>query len=215
MGWITSSRWHWRQTTGELVSGAAFYPTVTPAGRLCVQTIMSSPESGASAARTMYYLSIACARRFIYIANPYFIPDQTAIQTLVDARTRGVDVKIMVSGIRNDNWLARMNSVRLLGSLLDHDIGIFEYNRTMLHYKTMVVDGMWATIGTTNFDNRSFVHNEENNVCVHDAALVQELQRTFLKDLGVCERVDRTAWRRRGGWFRCQELVAAVFEEQA
>jgi cardiolipin synthase len=206
---------HWLETTGELVSGEAFYPSVAPTGPLRVQTIMSSPETGASSVRIMYYLSMACARRFIYIANPYFIPDQTAIQTLVDARKRGVDVKVMVSGIRNDNWLARMNSVRLMGPLLDHGIEIFEYNRTMLHQKTMVVDGLWTTIGTTNFDNRSFAHNDESNVCVHDASLAQELQRTFMEDLAVCERVDRSAWRRRGGWSRCQELVAALFEEQA
>jgi cardiolipin synthase len=206
---------HWLETTGELVSGEAFYPSVAPTGPLRVQTIMSSPETGASSVRIMYYLSMACARRFIYIANPYFIPDQTAIQTLVDARKRGVDVKVMVSGIRNDNWLARMNSVRLMGPLLDHGIEIFEYNRTMLHQKTMVVDGLWTTIGTTNFDNRSFAHNDESNVCVHDVSLAQELQRTFLEDLAVCERVDRAAWRRRGGWSRCQELVAALFEEQA
>jgi cardiolipin synthase A/B len=206
---------HWLETTGELVSGEAFYPIVAPAGPLRVQTIMSSPETGASSVRIMYYLSIACARRSIYIANPYFIPDQVAIQTLVDARKRGVDVKIMVSGIRNDNWLARMNSVRLMGPLLDHDIEMFEYNRTMLHHKTMVVDGIWATVGTTNFDNRSFAHNDESNVCIHAASLAQELQKTLLKDLSMCERVDRTAWRRRGGWSRCQEFVAALFEEQA
>jgi cardiolipin synthase len=206
---------HWLETTGELVSGEAFYPTVAPAGPLRVQTIMSSPETGASSVRVMYYLSIACARRFISIANPYFIPDQTAIQALVDARKRGVDVKVIVSGIRNDNWLARMNSVRLMGPLLKHGIEIFEYNRTMLHQKTMVVDGLWSTIGTTNFDNRSFAHNDESNVCVHDASLAQQLQNTFLEDLSVCEQVDRAAWRRRGGWARCQEFVAALFEEQA
>jgi len=85
----------------------------------------------------------------------------------------------------------------------------------MLHHKTMVVDGIWATVGTTNFDNRSFAHNDESNVCVHAASLAQELQKTLLEDLSVCERVDRAAWRRRGGWSRCQELVAAVFEDQA
>ena len=80
----------------------------------------------------------------------------------------------MVSGIRNDNWLARHNSVRLYGRLLEAGIEILEYNRTMLHHKTMVVDGVWATIGTTNFDNRSFAHNEESNVCFFDRELAAE-----------------------------------------
>jgi cardiolipin synthase len=178
---------NWLQSTGELISGTTFYPPVPADGPLSVQTIMSSPEVGASSVRIMYYLSIACARRSIYIANPYFVPDETAIDALVDARKRGVDVRVMVSGIRNDNWLARMNSVRLFGPLLAHDIEIVEYNRTMLHHKTMVVDGLWATIGTTNFDNRSFAHNEENNVCVHDRAVAEQLHRTFLQDLEGCD----------------------------
>ena len=106
-----------------------------------------------------------------------------------------------------------MNSVRLMGPLLAHHIEIFEYNRTMLHHKTMVVDGIWATIGTTNFDNRSFAHNDENNVCVHDLSLAEQLQKTNaeLEE----ERVDHAAWRRRGGWSRCQEFVAALLEDQA
>ena len=102
---------------------------------------MSSPEIGASTVRTMYYLSIICARRSIYIANPYFVPDAAAIDALVEAKRRGVDVRVMVSGIHNDNWLARQNSVRLFGPLLEAGIEIHEYNRTMLHHKTMVVDG--------------------------------------------------------------------------
>ena len=96
-----------------------------------------------------------------------------AIDALIEARRRGVDVKVMVSGIHNDNWLARQNSVRLFGRLLAAGIEILEYNRTMLHHKTMVVDEVWATIGTTNFDNRSFAHNEENNVCVYDRKLAR------------------------------------------
>ena len=89
----------------------------------------------------MYYLSIACARESIYIANPYFVPDPVAIEMLIEAKQRGVDVRIMVSGIRNDNWIARHNSVRLFGRLLAANVEIQEFNRTMLHQKTMVVDG--------------------------------------------------------------------------
>jgi len=176
---------------------------------------MSSPETGGSNVRTMYYLSIVCARRSIDIANPYFVPDPVAIETLIEAKRRGVDVRIMVSGIRNDNWLARHNSVRLFGRLLDAGVEILEYNRTMLHHKTMVVDGLWVTIGTTNFDNRSFAHNEETNVCFLDRNLAAQLHRVFLGDIGACARVRRDAWARRGLWARAQELVASFLQEQA
>jgi cardiolipin synthase len=206
---------NWQQTTGELVSGSDYYPAIDAAGPLAVQTLLSSPETGASSVRTMYYLSIVCARKSILIANPYFVPDPVAIDTLIDAKRRGVDVRIMVSGIRNDAWVARHNSVRLFGKLLDAGIEIQEYNHTMLHQKTMVVDGRWVTIGTTNFDNRSFAHNEESNVCVFDRRIAEHLQEIFEADVRGCDRVTPERWRRRGAWARAQELLAAFLQEQA
>jgi cardiolipin synthase len=125
-----------------------------------------------------------------------------------------VDVKIMVSGIRNDNWLARQNSVRLFARLLAAGVEIYEYNRTMLHHKTIVVDQRWGMIGTTNFDSRSFAHNEENNVCFFEPALVDELHSAFMDDLKGCVRVDYEAWKRRGIRARTQEFVAAFLQEQ-
>jgi cardiolipin synthase A/B len=205
---------NWLQTTDELVSGPLYFPTPVAAGPLNVQTIMSSPEAGASSVRILYYLSIICARRSIYIANPYFIPDQSAIDILIEAKRRGVDVRIMVSGTNNDNWLARHNSVRLFRRPLEAGIEILEYNRTMLHHKTMVVDNVWATVGTTNFDNRSFAHNEETNVCVYDREVARVLRQVFMADLEACARVELRTWRRRGLWAKTQEVVASVLQEQ-
>lgn len=205
---------NWLERTGELVSGSLYYPPVAPAGPHVALTIISSPVTGASNVRIMYYLSIICARRTLFIANPYFVPDAAAIETLIEAKERGVDVKVMVAGSNNDNWLARQNSIRLYGRLLRAGIEIYEYNRTMLHHKTMVVDGVWATIGTTNFDNRSFAHNEESNVCFYDAALVQKLEQTFRDDLHACARVDVGAWKNRGVLARLQEFLAAFLQEQ-
>jgi cardiolipin synthase len=205
---------NWLETTGELVSGDRFYPAPASAGAVAAQTILSSPELGSSSVRTLYFLSIVSARRSIAIANPYFVPDQAAIDTLVEAKKRGVDVKVMVSGIWNDNWLARQNSIRLFGRLLRAGIEIYEYNHTMLHQKSMVVDGVWGTVGTTNFDNRSFAHNEENNVCFFDPSLVAALQAAFDADLAHCDRVTLEAWEARGWWAWSQELVAAFLQEQ-
>ena len=108
----------------------------------------------------------------------------------------------------------RHNSVRLFGSLLEAGVAIHEYNRTMLHQKTMVVDDAWATIGTANFDNRSFAFNEESNVSIHDRACVARLVRIFADDLAVSDRVTLDGWKRRGVATRAQELVAALFEDQ-
>jgi cardiolipin synthase len=205
---------NWLQTTHELISGPLYFPAPVPAGPLNVQTIMSSPEAGASSVRILYYLSIICARRSIFIANPYFIPDQSAIDILIEAKERGVDVRIMVSGINNDNWLARHNSVRLFRRLLEAGIEIHEYNRTMLHHKTIVVDNIWATVGTTNFDNRSFAHNEETNVCVYDREVARVLRQVFMADLEACARVELRTWRRRGLWAKTQEVIASILQEQ-
>ena len=205
---------NWQQTTGELLSGDAYYPILGSRGPLSVQTLLSSPETGASNVRTMYYLSIVCARQSIYIANPYFVPDPVAIETLIEAKQRGVDVRIMVSGIRNDNWLARQNSIRLFGPLLEAGVEIREYNRTMLHQKTMVVDGVWSTVGTTNFDSRSFAHNEENNVCVCDAQLAKQLDRIFNEDIKGCDVMTLAKWRRRPFLQKFLQNTVSLLQEQ-
>jgi cardiolipin synthase A/B len=205
---------NWLETTGELISGIEYYPPAAPAGSLAMQTILSSPEMGSSTVRSMYYLSIVCARRSIYIANPYFIPDEEAVKILVDARRRGVDVKIMVSGIHNDNRLARWNSVRLYGTLLEAGVEIYEFNRTMLHHKIMIIDGVWTTVGTTNFDNRSFALNEESNVCIYNKQFAEQLQNVFIADLAGCDRVDLQAWKERGVSNKFKEFVASFLRKQ-
>jgi cardiolipin synthase len=205
---------NWLETTGEMISGGDYYPPHETAGPLSVQSILSSPETGSSTVRIMYYLSIACARKNIYIANPYFIPNDQAIDILVASKQRGVDVKIMISGVHNDNMFARYNSTRLYGRLLEAGVEIYEYNRTMLHHKIMVCDGLWSTAGTTNFDDRSFAHNEENNVCVYDRNFAAEWEGIFLNDLKACEPVTLRKWRERGLVVKATELFVALFKSQ-
>jgi cardiolipin synthase len=205
---------NWQKSTGELLSGPTFYPEIVPAGTLSAQMLLSSPETGGSSVRTLYYLSIVCARHSIFITNPYFVPDPVAIDTLVEAKERGVDVRIIVAGSHNDNALARYNTIRLYGRLLRAGIRILEYDKTMLHQKVMVVDGCWVTIGTTNFDYRSFAHNEESNVSFVDTSLATELVASFNDDALGCREVTLEAWRGRGFWSRLTEIGASLFEEQ-
>lgn len=205
---------NWLECTRELVTGPDFYPALEPAGKLALQTVMSSPETGASAARVMYCLAISAARQSIEIANPYFVPDHLAIDLFRDAVKRGVRVRIMVAGSHNDTVLARLNSIRLYGALLEAGVELLEYNRTMLHHKTMVVDGLWATVGTTNFDSRSFTHNEENNVCVCDATVARELIEMFDQDAAVCDRVDLETWRSRPLLDKGLQALASFVQDQ-
>jgi cardiolipin synthase len=205
---------NWQRTTGELVSGAAYYPPVPDSGPYAVQVILSSPETGGSNVQTLYYLSIAGAHHSIVIANPYFVPDEVGLALLVDAARRGVAVRVMVSGIRNDNWLARVNGIALYGALLEAGVAMYEYDRSMLHHKVMVVDGAWLTIGTTNFDSRSFAHNEECNLSVFDAGIAGAFEAQYAADLDACRQVTLDDWRRRGWRQRTGELVARFFADQ-
>lgn len=205
---------NWLETTGELISGDAFFPQHKADGELEVQSILSSPDTGSSTVRIMYYLSIVCARKSIFIANPYFIPDVQATRILIDAKRRGVDVKIMVAGIHNDTYLARYNTTRLYGPLLEAGVEIYEYNRTMLHQKFMVCDGVWATVGTTNFDSRSFALNDENNVCVYGRDFAAKWEAIFRDDLPACQRVTLEGWRNRGLRTRLGEALFFLLRSQ-
>ena len=205
---------NWLECTGELVTGPDFYPVLTPVGPLSLQTIMSSPETGASSVRVMYFLAISAAQRTIDIANPYFVPDHVSIDLFRDAVKRGVRVRVMVAGSSNDTMVTRLNSLRLYGALLKAGVEVLEYNRTMMHHKIMIVDNLWSTIGTTNFDNRSFSHNEENNVCLCDEAFARELTDTFERDLAVCERITLDRWRRRPLPLKTAEVLASFVQDQ-
>jgi cardiolipin synthase A/B len=205
---------NWMASTGEIVAGPRFFPYVAPVGDVEVQTIQSSPILGAGAVGTMYLVALQSAKQFIYIANPYFIPDSRVIEMLAEACKRGVIIKLMVAGAHNDTWWARQNSVRRYGQLLEAGLEIYEYQPTMLHQKTMVVDGVWATVGTANFDNRSFALNEETNTCFHDPELVDQLCATFLADLTQCRQMNIDEWRRRGFWQQASEQWAALVEDQ-
>ncbi len=205
---------NWLECTGELVTGPDFYPTLKPAGKVSLQTVMSSPETGTSTVRVMYCLAISAARHSIEIANPYFVPDHLAIDLFRDAVKRGVRVRIMVAGAPNDNKIARLNSIRLYGALLEVGVELLEYNRTMMHHKTMVVDGLWATVGTTNFDNRSFAHNEESNVCLCDEDFSRELNEMFADDVKACEPVNLKAWRSRPLLDKALQGLASFVQDQ-
>jgi cardiolipin synthase len=205
---------NWIECTSELLAGPDYYPPLQAAGDMSIQTIMSSPETGASTVRVMYCLAISSARHSIEIANPYFVPDHLAIDLFRDAVKRGVRVRVMVAGTRNDTIMARLNSLRLYGALLEAGVELLEYNRTMMHHKTMVVDGLWATVGTTNFDSRSFTHNEESNICTCDVRFARQLTEMFEADAAVCEPVSLESWRRRPLHEKLLEGLASIAQDQ-
>ena len=118
------------------------------------------------------------------------MPDHVSIDLFRDAVKRGVRVRVMVAGVSNDTLITRLNSVRLYGALLDAGVELYEYNRTMMHHKIMMIDGLWSTVGTANFDNRSFSHNEESNVSVLNEGVARELTESFERDIAVSRTRD-------------------------
>ena len=205
---------NWLQCTGEILTGEDYFPLPRNAGTIDVQTIVSSPLEGMGASGTMHLIAVQCARRHLCIANPYFIPDPRLIEMLGQAVRRGVAVKLMVAGRHNDTWWARQNSVRLYGRLLEAGVEIFEFLPTMLHQKTVLVDDAWGSVGTANFDNRSFALNDETSVCFRDRGLVSQLHEIFLADLERCKKITLARWKKRGLWQRAGEQFASLMEDQ-
>jgi cardiolipin synthase len=162
---------------------------------------------------TMFLLAMASAKHSIHITNPYFVPDEKMIKTLIAAARRGVRVTLIVPGAIDHN-LVRQASRAEFGRLLKNGIEIYEYRPALLHAKTMVIDGVWSTVGSTNLDSRSFALNEELNVVVYDAGVARRLEVIFDEDRSNSRRVTYEAWSRRGLPSRILEILAIPLREQ-
>lgn len=205
---------NWVKSRGELLTGLDYFPKVEPRGECLTQVLKSSPSEGSSAVKLMYVVSIVSARKSVYISSAYFVPDADTVRALEGAVRRGVDVRVIVPGEHTDVPIVRHAGRLAYSHLLRRGIRIFEYLPTMMHAKTMVVDGIWTTIGSTNFDNRSFRLNDEVNVNVYDAAVAAQMEQMFFEDLARCEEITRRRWIRRPWLDKVKERVAGWFKPQ-
>ena len=189
---------NWRDATGLLLSGNAYFPAIEPRGPLAAQTIKSSPASGAADAYLLFFLAIEGARSSILLTNPYFVPDGTMSEAIVRAAHRGVDVRIITAANADTNLdrLVRQASHAHFGRVLRAGAKVYEYGPAFLHAKTMVVDGEWVSIGSANLDNRSFALNNELNVTFLDRGLAARLTEAFEKDLKFTKPVTYDDWMR-------------------
>jgi cardiolipin synthase A/B len=205
---------HWLATRGVLLDGPAYFPALEPAGDMPAQMVRSAVDDGTESVRLMYLASIASARRSILLANSYFVPDELAIRALIDARTRGVDVEIIVPGSHSDSGVTRAASRRLWGRLLEAGIPIYEFSPTMFHCKVMVVDEQWVSVGSTNFDNRSFHLNAEANLNVLSTALAREERLAFERDRARSHRISLADWQQRKWSDRAGDWLAGLIGSQ-
>jgi cardiolipin synthase A/B len=205
---------NWVKSRGELLTGLDYFPSVEPRGHHLTQVIKSSPSEGSSTVKLLYIVSIVSATKSIYISNAYFVPDRDTIRALEGAVRRGVDVRVIVPGEYVDVPIVRQASRMHYDLLLRRGIRIFEYLPTMMHAKTMVVDSVWSTIGSSNFDDRSFRLNDEVNVNVYDEGIAQQMESMFFHDLARSEEITLRKWFRRPRWARIKEALADVLKPQ-
>jgi len=180
---------NWNEATGELPIDEKYFPELTPAGETSICGIQSNPVFGASAAQRSMAVLIAGASKRLWIANAYFVPPKPFVQTLRDAKARGVDVKILLPGRYHDQPAVRRASRRTWGPLLDAGVELYEYGPTMIHCKIVIVDSTVTSIGSINFDPRSFALNAEYGIVALDRALAKQMEDAFVEDLSFSRRV--------------------------
>ncbi len=188
---------NWMKTRSLVLHGEAYFPKLESAGTTVAQVFKSSAQEGSESVRLMYLLSIAAAQQRIRLANAYFVPDDLAVQMLIGAAKRGVKVEIIVPNEHTDSELVRKASRARWGPLLEAGIEIYEYQPTMMHCKVMVVDDLWTSVGSTNFDNRSFRLNDEANLNVLNAEFAQRNAAQFETDKKKSRRINLEQWRQR------------------
>ena len=205
---------NWVQVTGNVLHGPDYFPQLDPVGPHGVEIFTSAPGGGAESMQLMYLLSIAAARQSIQLSAAYFVPDNVAINMLVDALRRGVKVQIIVPGPHIDTEVVRRASRASWGKLLRAGAEIYEYQPTMFHCKVMVVDDIWTSVGSTNFDTRSFSVNDEANMNVYDVAFAKRQREIFEQDLSRSRRVSLKEWEQRPLLEKALERTADLFSSQ-
>jgi cardiolipin synthase len=150
----------------------------------------------------------------IDISTPYFLPDRAMRRALLRAAQRGVRVRVIVPGSATDQRLVRLASRRMYRELLAGGVRIYEYRPTMTHVKSLMVDGVWALIGTTNVDNRSFEHNDEVNLAFRERAVTGRLRRDFEADVAASDEITLDAWHARSPFEKLVGPVCWIFERQ-
>ena len=204
------------EASGKILDGGDYFPPATPdPGKTPALVVTSTPSSGGSTrARVLFQTLIAGARKSIYITTPYFLPDRSMMDELVQAEQRGVRVNVIVPGKHDDHALTRSSGRSAYGKLLKAGANVYEYEPSMIHAKIAIFDGAWSVVGSTNLDNRSFGINDEINVAVLDPQTASTLTRDFEQDAGESKKVTLQEWKTRPLSERLMEMVGWIFERE-
>jgi cardiolipin synthase A/B len=206
---------NWIEETGEILAGDKYFPKATAAGPTTTHLAYTSPSGSVSSVQTLYYLAIKAAKHEIIIQNPYLLPERDAIEAMEEAVQRGVRVWVMVpSATATDSPIVQHASHHHFGSLLKRGVRIWEYHRTLLHQKIVIVDGTWSAVGSTNFDARSFEVNDEITIGIVDPGIAAQLRAAFDEDLKLSRERKFQEWQNRSWWHKLKDGLAYVAHEQ-
>jgi len=206
---------NWIKATGRVLHGADYFPNLSnTAGDMEAQMFGSSPVGGSESMHLMVLLALTAAKTSIDIENAYFVPDRLTVEALCAAAHRGVRVRIVVPGRYTDARIGRWAAQGLYGALLEAGIQIFEYQPTMMHCKVLVIDGVWSSVGSANFDDRSFRLNDEANLNVFSDELAREQIKLIDADILRSRRMMLKKWRSRKFGRRVSEQLALLLRSQ-
>jgi cardiolipin synthase A/B len=205
---------NWIKTTGKVLQGEHYFPASQPAGTASAQVFTSSPSGGADSMVLMYLMAIVSSERTIDLSAAYFVPDELTTDALVGAMRRGVRLRIITPGPHIDAEVVKQASRASWGPLLVAGAEIYEYQPSMFHCKALIVDGLLVSVGSTNFDPRSFRLNDEANLNVLDSDFARVATAVFGADLRSARRVTLQEWRNRSWRQRLVEYAASVLSSQ-
>jgi cardiolipin synthase len=205
---------NWIKTTGAVLQGEGYFPALQEMGDASAQVFMSSPNGGGDSMLLMYLLAVTAAEDSIDLAAAYFVPDELMRAALRAALERGVRIRILVPGEHIDADVVRKASRADWGELLEAGAEIHEFQPTMFHCKALVVDRQLVSVGSTNFDNRSFRLNDEANLNVYDRAFAERVTRVFERDLRRARRISFEEWQRRPWHEKALERASALLSPQ-
>ena len=188
---------NWIKTSGEILNGEAYFPALSPVGTVDAHMFTASPSGGSESMHLMYLMAVAAARHSIDLEAAYFVPDELMVRALLEARRRGVSIRVLLPGEHIDSDAVRLASRAEWGPLLMAGAEIHEYTPTMLHNKMLIVDRAMVSVGSTNLDIRSFRLNDEASLNLYDADFAQAMTAVFEDDLAHARRYTTEQWQAR------------------
>jgi cardiolipin synthase len=205
---------NWMKARARVLDGAAYFPELQPTGGVMCQIFKSSPQEGSESARLMFLLSLAAAEHSIRIGNAYFIPDDLTVETMLQARQRGVEIEVIIPGDHQDSAMVRRACRERSGRLLAAGVRIFEFQPTMYHCKCLIIDDYFCSVGSSNFDNRSFRLNDEANLNILDRTVAAGLLEQFGKDSAASREVTYGEWQGRSIACKIADKFCALLRSQ-